>query len=254
VEHLRNVGETWWCENRLVGFDSGQERLLREQVEYYRARATEYDDWFLRLGRYDRGEDATRRWFSQVDEVRRALLTVPLDGKEVLELAPGTGIWTAEICPRASSIVAVDSSPEMIALNRERLGDGAARVTYVEADLFRWRPDRQFDAVVFCFWLSHVPAGHLDEFLQRVAGMLKPHGSVFFLDGRKDPLSTASDHVMASDGGETMTRRLDDGREFTIVKNYWDARTLEEMCDDAGLGVRVSETTDYFQFGIGTRK
>ena len=31
------------------------EAALREQVAYYRARAEEYDEWFLRLGRYDRG-------------------------------------------------------------------------------------------------------------------------------------------------------------------------------------------------------
>ena len=29
--------------------------LLREQLDYYRARAAEYDQWWLRQGRYDRG-------------------------------------------------------------------------------------------------------------------------------------------------------------------------------------------------------
>lgn len=66
--------------------------VLHEQIQYYRARATEYDDWFLRLGRYDRGEDATRRWCEQVEDVRLALMGLPLDGKNVLELASGTGI------------------------------------------------------------------------------------------------------------------------------------------------------------------
>jgi hypothetical protein len=31
------------------------ERLLADQIAYYRARAGEYDEWFLRQGRYDRG-------------------------------------------------------------------------------------------------------------------------------------------------------------------------------------------------------
>ena len=35
------------------------ERLLQEQVDYYRARAGEYDEWFFRTGRYDLG--AARR-------------------------------------------------------------------------------------------------------------------------------------------------------------------------------------------------
>lgn len=33
--------------------DKSIEVLLEEQAAYYRARASEYDDWFLRRGRYD---------------------------------------------------------------------------------------------------------------------------------------------------------------------------------------------------------
>lgn len=32
-------------------------KLLAEQLAYYRARAGEYDQWFLREGRYDRGPE-----------------------------------------------------------------------------------------------------------------------------------------------------------------------------------------------------
>ena len=32
-----------------------QHQLLDEQIAYYRARAAEYDDWWFRRGRYDRG-------------------------------------------------------------------------------------------------------------------------------------------------------------------------------------------------------
>lgn len=30
--------------------------ILQEQIQYYRDRASEYDEWFFRQGRYDRGE------------------------------------------------------------------------------------------------------------------------------------------------------------------------------------------------------
>jgi len=33
---------------------------LKEQLEYYRARAAEYDQWWLRQGRYDRGAALNR--------------------------------------------------------------------------------------------------------------------------------------------------------------------------------------------------
>ena len=230
------------------------EEVLKGQIDYYRARATEYDDWFLRRGRYDHGEVATRHWFEQVGEVRAALVALPLDGAEVLELAPGTGIWTRELCARAKHVTAVDASPEMMELNRQRLGVDAARVSYIEADLFDWQPAQTFDVVVFCFWISHIPQVRLDPFLDKVAATLKPGGSVFFLDGRREPTSTATDHVLPVEREELMVRRLDDGREYTIVKNFWNARDLEARCLRAGLDVTVSETDDYFQFGIGRRR
>jgi ubiquinone/menaquinone biosynthesis C-methylase UbiE len=217
-------------------------------------RAKEYDDWFLRLGRYDRGEEATRRWFEQVEEVRGALRSLPLDEKNIVELAPGTGLWTEELCDRAAHLTAVDASAEMNALNRERLGERARDVTYIEADLFEWDSAEVFDAVVFCFWMSHIPTSRIVGFLSKVARMLTPGGTVFFLDARKEHTSTAKDHILPDDNEEVMTRRLDDGREFSIIKNFWSATELEDKCQRAGLEVHVHETKDYFQFGIGTRR
>src|SRR5256885_13903029 len=62
--------------------------LIESQVEYYRARAQEYDEWFLRQGRYDRGSALNERWFSEVEVVRQWLTTRGSLG-DVLELAAG---------------------------------------------------------------------------------------------------------------------------------------------------------------------
>ncbi len=231
---------------------SSEAGLLAEQADYYRARAPEYDRWFQRLGRYDRGEAATAQWVAEIETVRQALAGLPIDGGDVLELAPGTGIWTEQLVDRATHLTAVDASAEMIEENRLRLGGRAGSVSYIQADLFDWQPEHGYDAVVFCFWISHVPDARLDGFLRGVANMLRPGGSIFFLDGRREPTSTAGDHVLP-DHGEVVTRRLDDGREFRIVKNFWEADELASRCLDAGLDVEMLETAAYFQYGIGTR-
>jgi hypothetical protein len=93
----------------------------------------------------------------------------------------------------------------------------------------------------------------MDEFLANVVKILTPGGTVFFVDARKEHTSTAEDHVLPSKDEELMIRRLDDGRAFTIIKNFWTAAALEEKCTRAGLNVEIHETADYFQFGIGTR-
>lgn len=228
--------------------------VIAGQIDYYRARAAEYDGWFNRTGRYDTGADVNRAWFDEVEVVRSDLATVPLDGADILELAPGTGIWTEAIAPRARSVTAVDASPEMIDINRSRLGADAGKVDYVLADLFGWEPDRTYDAVVFCFWISHIPERLLDGFLVKVSRALRPGGAVFFLDAQRESASLAVDHVLPDENSEVMTRRLDDGREFTVVKNFWDPADLERRCAAAGLDVEVRTTERFFLYGIGAAR
>jgi 2-polyprenyl-3-methyl-5-hydroxy-6-metoxy-1,4-benzoquinol methylase len=226
--------------------------VLSEQVQYYRARAAEYDEWWDRRGRYDRGPDATPRWFAERDQITGALSRLELRG-DVLELACGTGIWTERLIETARSVTAVDASPEMLELNRERLVLSATRVTYVLADLFTWRPDHAYDAVVFCFWLSHVPRARLGDFLQLAAGAVRPGGRVFFVDSKCEGTSMASNHVQPTPGQEVMTRLLNDGSAFQVIKNFWLPTELEQACAAAGLAVSVSETPTYFLYGIGER-
>jgi 2-polyprenyl-3-methyl-5-hydroxy-6-metoxy-1,4-benzoquinol methylase len=229
------------------------DRVLAGQIDYYRARAAQYDRWFNRTGRYDTGAEVNQAWFDEVEVVRSDLATVPLDGAQVLELAPGTGIWTELLARRARSVTAVDASPEMVEINRSRLGADAAKVDYVLADLFAWEPERAFDAVVFCFWVSHIPERLLDGFFSKVARALRPGGSVFFLDAQREPDSQAVDHVLPERGSEVMTRKLDDGRQFTIVKNFWEPANLERRCSAVGLDVEVRTTERFFMYGAGRR-
>ncbi|MDA7920733.1 hypothetical protein N9B73_03160 [Verrucomicrobiales bacterium] len=67
--------------------------LIEEQTAYYRARAAEYDEWFLRQGRYDRGDDHRQKWNNECEVVRNALTALGAFSK-TLEIACGTGQWT----------------------------------------------------------------------------------------------------------------------------------------------------------------
>jgi SAM-dependent methyltransferase len=109
--------------------------LWQEQIAYYRARAGEYDQWFLREGRYNRGPDANAQWFREAGLVEAALETFAPSGR-VLELACGTGLWTRHLVRFAESVTALDASPEVLAINHARVAD--AKVRYVEADLLGW--------------------------------------------------------------------------------------------------------------------
>jgi SAM-dependent methyltransferase len=225
--------------------------LLTEQLDYYRARAGEYDRWWNREGRYDRGAEANARWFAEAAALEDVLERFDPRG-DVLELACGTGLWTRHLVGYASRLTAVDAAPEVLAINRARLGD--PRVEYVQADLFEWTPpEGAFDACVFSFWLSHVPDDRFDQFWAGVRSALRPGGRVLFIDSARTERSKAVDHVMPSADDVTESRRLDDGREFRIVKRYYDggiSATLAEL----GWDCTVGSTGEFFVYGTASLK
>jgi ubiquinone/menaquinone biosynthesis C-methylase UbiE len=241
------------------------QKIIDEQKAYYQARAQEYDEWFYRRGRYDHGPDHTQQWESEAEEVRHALAAANLTG-QVLDIAAGTGIWTQELLKTADHITALDSSPEMLELNRHRVqGD---KVTYTLTDLFYWQPVMAYDAVFMGFWLSHVPPALLYDFIGTVAGALKPGGKFFFVDSRPEPSSTAKDMVdsltqnlaqreeavkFSESDYAIMTRRLNDGREFQVVKVYYLLANLTEQLKAYDLSITVKQTENFFIYGWGTK-
>lgn len=190
---------------------------LAEQIEYYRHRANEYDEWWFRQGRYAMPPAERVRWFADQVEVERALDSFQPAG-DVLELACGTGLWTRHLIRYANRITAVDAAPEMISRNHARIGDRAP-IKYVTADLFRWQPPaRSYDVCFFGYWLSHIPANRLASFWDIVATALRPTGRVFLVDS-SGPADAST---------ERQLRQLNDGRRFHVIKRFWQPDELTE--------------------------
>ncbi len=164
----------------------------------------------------------------------------------VLELACGTGLWTGQLARENRSVLAVDASPEVIAINRNRVHAG--NVQYEIADIFSWTARAQFDAVFFAFWLSHVPASRFEEFWNTVRSAVKPGGHVFFADSLLEQTSTAKDHPVVDDSG-VVRRRLNDGREFEIVKVFYEPLELESRLTTLGWRGTVRASGKFFLYG-----
>jgi ubiquinone/menaquinone biosynthesis C-methylase UbiE len=224
--------------------DDKEHGILDEQIAYYRARASEYDEWFLRQGRYDRGAEHSRRWFEEVATVEAALGEAAPSG-DILELACGTGLWTRHLAARATHVTAVDASSEVIAINRSRVRSPV--VSYVEADLFRWTPPASYDFVFFGFWLSHVPLEQYDAFWTMVKRALRPSAKVFFVDSLAVQESTARDQHWETDG--IVERRLNDGQTFRIVKIFYEPSQLATRLAELGWAADIRATKNFFIYG-----
>jgi len=222
------------------------ERLLSEQRRYYGARAPEYDDWWFRRSRYRLEAESAKGWFADVAELEAELDRFAPRG-DVLELAAGTGNWTRHLVRHADRVTAVDAVPEVLELNRAKLGTA---VDYVLADVFAWEPPRAFDVCFFGFWLSHVPSGRFEAFWQLVGRALKPDGRVLLVDNAHlgDP------RHLVSASGEVVRRSLSDGREFDIVKRVWAPAELERELATLGWQLGAGATANgHFVFASGRR-
>jgi len=210
--------------------------LLAEQIRYYRERAPEYDATSVP---HDHPFGAP---MARIATDLRALGPVAT----AIELGAGTGQWTGTLASIAASVVAVDASPEALALLRAKVD--APNVGTVAADVFAWSPDAPADLVVFGALLSHVPSERFEAFWSAVAAMLAPGGRVFLID--EAPHALWPEEWTGQD--EIVMRTLEDGRRFRIVKVLWEPAALEARLD--GIGWHASfEREDPFFWGVVTR-
>ncbi|HEY7091623.1 MAG TPA: methyltransferase domain-containing protein [Ktedonobacterales bacterium] len=214
------------------------EPVLQEQARYYRERAAEYDA--TALG--NDGADAhplgqeLRAWPANI-----MARLAPCE--QALELACGTGIWTHPLLSVARRILAVDASPEMLALNRAKVAD--ARVRYQLADLFVWEAEAPVDLAFAALWFSHVPSERLPPMLSALRRAVRPGGQLCIID---EPDSSPVRPPTAEDPNLEM-RELRDGRQFQIVKIYHSPQRLAALCEDAGFAQVTNIPGTYF-FGL----
>lgn len=205
--------------------------VLQEQIAYYRARASEYDQTTGGVG-------LPKGWRKDALDLLRQVEPC----ERILELACGTGIWTQALLAIGQEITAVDAAPEMLMINARKVGSD--RVRYVCADLFTWEPDRQYDVVFFAFWLSHVPPDLVNGFLDKVRRAIRPGGQIVIVD----QYAPTDEDRLCGVGEIYATRPLLDGRTFTIVKAFHDPTSLERALTSHGLTVTTHRFGDVFFF------
>jgi demethylmenaquinone methyltransferase/2-methoxy-6-polyprenyl-1,4-benzoquinol methylase len=214
-----------------------------ELAPYYEARAAEYDDWYLRRGRYAHGVVQDMAWEMELSAATTWLDGLPLAG-EIVEIAAGTGWWTALLAAKGD-LHAYDAAGATLDRARTRLVAHGLRAHLHVRDAWA-APDRAVDALFTGFWLSHVPRPRLAEFLAIARAWLRPGGIYAAIDSQPDPASGTVDRLPPP-APDLARRRLADGREFTIPKVLYRSDELADALRAAGfVDVEVRSSGRFF--------
>ena len=219
-----------------------------ELIPYYEARAGEYDDWYLRRGRYAHGPVQDLAWQMELDATTTWLDALPLGG-EIVELAAGTGWWSALLATKGE-LHAYDAAPAPLDRARDRLLAHRLRAHLHVRDAWA-APDRAVDALFAGFWLSHIPRPRLAEFLAVSRAWLRSGGMLALVDSLRDPASGTRDRADPP-APDLALRRLVDGRAFTIPKVFYVPDELAAAMSAAGFrDVTVATTGRFFLLASG---
>lgn len=210
-------------------------------VDYYARRAREYERIYHKT---ERQEDL---------RALRRLVVERLADRDVLEIACGTGYWTEVIAPAARSVVATDAGEAVMEVARnKRYAKG--RVRFRAADAFQPAAvEGCYTALFAGFFWSHVQRPRLADFLQGWRGRLGPGQRMLFIDNRYVEGSSTPVAGSDTDGNTYQVRRLDDGSEHRVMKNFPDEDELRQTIAPIAEQIEITMFTYFWALGVTTR-
>ncbi len=136
--------------------------------------------------------------------------------------------------------------PEVLSIAGEKdYPEGTVR--FVEGDAYRLdRIEGEFDAAFAGFWWSHLPLSRPDRFLEQLNRRIGVGARVLFLDNRYVAGSSTPIAEIDSEQNSYQLRRLRNGSEYLVLKNFPDEADLRLCAGHHGKNVEVTLLTYYW--------
>lgn len=200
-----------------------QRPIETSMVSYYAQRAAEYERIYRKP---ERQEDLARL---------REILGKSFAGKDVFEIACGTGFWTEVISSTAESVLATDINEEVLAVARSKRYCGNGKVAFHRLDIYEL-PEfpRRFSAGLAAFWWSHIPMNKRRAFISSFNRAFEPGARILIADNRFVAGSSTPISRTDASGNTYQTRKLDDGSTHEVLKNFPTEQDLRDAFK--GLG------------------
>lgn len=202
-------------------------QLVKEVAEYYDSLAKGYH---RRFG-YDKA-DETKDFIGIRD-----MISDLFSGRDILEIACGTGYWTSIVAQVAQSVTATDVNSSMLAEGKKNLSC-FSNVSFIEADAYSLKNvSGVFSAAISVLWWCHIPKTKIPVFLKALHSKLRPGSKVLHICQLED--LDAKNHVTNSNG-DTIAIRKSEERLFEIVKNIPTEGYLREILGNVAQDVKYS--------------
>lgn len=130
---------------------------------------------------FDRIADLSREdgWDHNAHYHPFLLRRLPRRCSEALEVGCGTGAFARSLAERCGRVLAVDLSPRMVGVAKDR-SKGYPNIEYAVVDADSWPfPEERFGCVASITTLHHLP---LAPTLRKMGGALRPGGTLLVLD------------------------------------------------------------------------
>jgi SAM-dependent methyltransferase len=205
---------------------------LGSLAEYYERRAYEYDNMYAKP-EIQGDLSKLRIWLAE-----------HVCQRQLLEVACGTGYWTAVAASTAQSIHATDINPGPLAIARSK---GIGRhVKFAHADAYSLPSyDAKFDCGMAHLWWSHVPKRCQRTFLSHLMSKLVKKHKILMIDNNFVPGVTAISRT--DEFGDTyQSRTLQSGERYEVLKNFPTRSDLEIVLSNYWSNVSVIELKHFW--------
>lgn len=172
---------------------------------------------------------------------RLLLSLIPPDCRRLLDLGCGTGRLTRAMAQRVREVTAVDFSPEMLRVARERCRDHR-NIAFVEADLLNLPVTLgQFDCVISINLLHNTP---IAQAAQAMKAMLAPGGLLVVHDVRQSAgaFDRALDAPRMAIKAVWRLRRASRVRAFFLERAAWANHARGDVIPTAEEITRLRDT------------
>lgn len=161
-----------------------------------------------------------------------------MSGCDVLEVACGTGYWSERVGRVSKSLTGIDITQETLDIAKQK---NIPNAKFLIGDAFNLNElHGTYNAGIANFWLSHVELDRVDSFIDQFHQKIGKGAVVLIADNVY--IDGVGGELIRKDNDENTykLRKLNDGTEFEVIKNYFTEDQLTNIFEHRSTNLSIT--------------